>query len=208
MNTKTAKKQPAKKAAKSAPAKAAKKAAPAVKKTPTPKPAPKPAAKRSDKPIDPAGDTQNGVTRPKPGSKAAALFNACDSMRETLGRPPARFEVLAWQETAPDPKPSRDSAALQYHFWRKYNGLEGGAAGVYPRGEIRKGYKAKPAPETSEPAQKANPPAPAPKAAKKTPPAAAKKAAKPKPAAKVAKKAAKPASKPAKAPESPAPESV
>lgn len=65
-------------------------------------------------------DTQNGVTRPKAGTKTGRIWEIADSLSQQAGAPVARKDVLA-AATTEDINVA--TAATQYGRWRKYHGL-------------------------------------------------------------------------------------
>lgn len=70
----------------------------------------------------PEKDSQNGVTRPKAGTKTGRVWEIADAQSANLGAPAPRKGVLE-ECTAEDINPA--TAATQYGCWRKYHGLEG-----------------------------------------------------------------------------------
>lgn len=65
-------------------------------------------------------DTQNGVTRPKAGTKTGRIWEIADSLSAQEGAPVARKKVL---EAAMAEDINAATAATQYGRWRKYHGL-------------------------------------------------------------------------------------
>lgn len=72
-------------------------------------------------------DTQNGVTRPKAGTKTGRIWEIADSLSAQEGAPVARKKVL---EAAMAEDINAATAATQYGRWRKYHGL-----GAEPKAE-------------------------------------------------------------------------
>lgn len=134
---------------------------------------------------DVAGDRQNGVKNPRPGSQARMLWDVCETLQKSLGRPPARFE---FREAIANKSVNGDAASFQYFAWRKFHGIPGRSLGIYPK---RNSYEVNTAAPVAT--KTARTPAARKSAANKPKPApavkVAKKAAKPAKAAKVAKKA-------------------
>ena len=67
-----------------------------------------------------ARSTKNGVMEPPKGTIGAELWAIADSLKKKLKRTPARFEFL----NALKPSHNRESATVQFCYWRKYNGLK------------------------------------------------------------------------------------
>ena len=67
-------------------------------------------------------DTQNGITRPKTGTKTGTVWEIADTLSQVAGSPAGRKRVLA---RADDVDINPATAATQYGRWRKYNGLSG-----------------------------------------------------------------------------------
>ena len=67
-------------------------------------------------------DSQNGITRPKAGTKTGTVWEIADTMSQKLGKPAGRKAVL---DAATDVEINPATAATQYGRWRKYNGLAG-----------------------------------------------------------------------------------
>ena len=65
-------------------------------------------------------DIQNGVTRPKAGTKTGRIWEIADSLSAREGAPVARKKVL---EAAMAEDINAATAATQYGRWRKYHGL-------------------------------------------------------------------------------------
>lgn len=65
-------------------------------------------------------DTQNGVTRPNPGTKTNRVWEIADAMSAEIGAPAPRKKVL---EAAMAEGLNVATAATQYGRWRKYHGL-------------------------------------------------------------------------------------
>jgi len=76
-------------------------------------------------------DTQNGVTRPKAGTKTCRIWEIADSLSAQEGAPVARKKVL---EAAMAEDINAATAATQYGRWRKYHGL-----GAKPKGAVEGG---------------------------------------------------------------------
>lgn len=124
----SAKKTPAKKSAPTKKSAPAKKAEPAkkvpAKKTAPAKTAPAKAPKATKVAVD--RDTQNGVTRPRPGGNTAAVWEAADVITAKKGSA-ATFKEIdakldASEKTSHIPTATRRS---NYAVWRKYNGITG-----------------------------------------------------------------------------------
>ena len=165
----TASKKPAvkKPAAKKVPAKKA-----PVKPTPkvaakVAKPAVKPAVKAIQA-LLPLGDerkTQQGILSPAPGSIGARLWAVCDKLQEKLGRVPARFEYISEVAKIDDKARSIDpnaktfdgsSVSAQWFKWRKFHGIEGHAAKLFPkRGTFEANVKLPKVPAAKKPTEKA-----------------------------------------------------
>ena len=67
-------------------------------------------------------DVQNGVTRPKAGTKTGIVWEIADALSAKAGAPAGRKVVL---EAAAEQELNASTAATQYGRWRKYNGLTG-----------------------------------------------------------------------------------
>lgn len=65
-------------------------------------------------------DIQNGVARPKPGTKTGRIWEVADELSAQLGHPVPRRKVL---EVAISEGMNPATAATQYGRWRKYHGL-------------------------------------------------------------------------------------
>jgi len=65
-------------------------------------------------------DTQNGVTRPKVGTKTGRIWEISDHLSSREGKPVERKKVL---EAALAEDINTATAATQYGRWRKYHGL-------------------------------------------------------------------------------------
>ena len=65
-------------------------------------------------------DSQNGVTRPKSGTKTGRIWEISDELSASQGKPVARKDVL---EKAQAEGINVATAATQYGRWRKYHGL-------------------------------------------------------------------------------------
>lgn len=70
----------------------------------------------------PSRDTENGVTRPKAGTKTGRVWEIADEKASASGGRARRKDVLAQCEAE---ELNAATAATQYGRWRKYNGLEG-----------------------------------------------------------------------------------
>lgn len=66
---------------------------------------------------------QNGVTRPREGSKTGLVWKIADDLTEALGGAAARRKDVLQECAEYGLVPS--TAATQYGRWRKFNGLEG-----------------------------------------------------------------------------------
>jgi len=113
------------------------------------KPAPKPAAKKTPPapklppktaaPIS-AREEKNGVKAPIPGTVAGILWAVADKLTAKLKRSPARFEfrqaVAELNEKRKETGAAffcENTASYQYFFWRKFHGVKGREAGLYPK---------------------------------------------------------------------------
>lgn len=67
-------------------------------------------------------DEQNGIVRPKAGTKTSRVWEISDAMSAKLGEPAPRKPVL---EEAVSEGLNPSTAATQYGRWRKYHGLVG-----------------------------------------------------------------------------------
>ena len=65
-------------------------------------------------------DSNNGVSRPKSGSKTGRIWEIADTLSTAKGAPAPRKEVL---EAALAEDINLATAATQYGRWRKYHGL-------------------------------------------------------------------------------------
>lgn len=65
-------------------------------------------------------DIQNGIARPKPGTKTGRIWEIADELSAQLGHPVPRRKVL---EVAINENMNPATAATQYGRWRKYHGL-------------------------------------------------------------------------------------
>lgn len=65
-------------------------------------------------------DIQNGIARPKPGTKTGRIWEIADELSAQLGHPVPRKKVL---EVAISENMNPATAATQYGRWRKYHGL-------------------------------------------------------------------------------------
>lgn len=65
-------------------------------------------------------DVQNGVARPKPGTKTGRIWEIADELSAQLGHPVPRKKVL---EVAISENMNPATAATQYGRWRRYHGL-------------------------------------------------------------------------------------
>jgi len=66
--------------------------------------------------------TQNGVTRPKDGTKTAVVWEVADAISANQGKPARRKDVI---EECMKREMSAATAATQYGRWRKFHGLKG-----------------------------------------------------------------------------------
>lgn len=73
--------------------------------------------------------SQNGVTRPKPGTATGRVWEIADELSEAAGTPAPRGEVLKAFEAEGG---NAATGATQYGRWRKFHGLGRYAA---PAGE-------------------------------------------------------------------------
>lgn len=82
----------------------------------------KPAAKKTAAPKaeKPAADKKNGVTRPKPGSQVAKVWDQADKITAKNKTTATRAEVLKACEGM-----NVATIATQYGKWRRYNGVKG-----------------------------------------------------------------------------------
>lgn len=65
---------------------------------------------------------QNGVTRPKAGTKTARIWEISDAKSAEAGKPAKRKDVL---DASSAEGINVATAATQYGRWRKFNGLKG-----------------------------------------------------------------------------------
>lgn len=65
-------------------------------------------------------DVQNGIARPKPGTKTGRIWEIADELSAQLGQPAPRRKVL---EVAINENMNPATVATQYGRWRKYHGL-------------------------------------------------------------------------------------
>lgn len=72
--------------------------------------------------VTPAMPAQNGVTRPKSGTKCATVWDICDSTSNEL-RQPAPVENVMARALAAGLQPA--TIRTQYAHWKKFNGLVG-----------------------------------------------------------------------------------
>lgn len=70
----------------------------------------------------PAKVQQNGVTRPKAGTKTARVWDIADEISAAQGSPARRKSVI---EKALAEDMNAATAATQYGRWRKFHGLKG-----------------------------------------------------------------------------------
>lgn len=71
-------------------------------------------------------DEQNGIVRPKEGTKTGRVWEIADAISKKQKSPALRAPVL---EEAKSEGINPATAATQYGRWRKYNGLEGRGTG-------------------------------------------------------------------------------
>lgn len=64
---------------------------------------------------------QNGMRRPKPGTKTRAIWDLCDQLSAELQRPVAIAELRA----ALPEGTNENTIRTQYAFWRKFYGITG-----------------------------------------------------------------------------------
>ena len=64
---------------------------------------------------------QNGMRRPKPGTKTRAIWDLCDQLSTELQRPVAIAELRA----ALPEGTNENTIRTQYAFWRKFFGITG-----------------------------------------------------------------------------------
>lgn len=76
-------------------------------------------APAKDKPVK---DEQNGVVRPKTGTKTGRVWEIADELSKKAKKPASRKAVL---EKTNGEGINSATAATQYGRWRKYHGLEG-----------------------------------------------------------------------------------
>lgn len=111
---------------------------------------------------------QNGVTRPKPGTKCAAAWDIFDSISAKNRKPATIGEAM----TLAKPKKLNDATVrTQYSRWRAFHGVKGRleSTNAKPKPAAKKKAKAKAAPKakakakakTSKPKAKAKAAAPA-----------------------------------------------
>ena len=72
---------------------------------------------QDEKPVRP---TQNGVTRPAPGTKTGRVWEIADELSAEKGEPAGRAEVLAAYEAEGG---NSATGATQYGRWKKFHGL-------------------------------------------------------------------------------------
>lgn len=65
---------------------------------------------------------QNGMTRPRAGSKTGRVWEICDAMCEAKGTAPSAKEVI---DAAVAEGANQFMARSQYAYWRKFNGITG-----------------------------------------------------------------------------------
>lgn len=65
-------------------------------------------------------DIQNGVTRPKPGTKTGFVWEVADNLSKEAGAPAPRKVVIA---TCVEEGINPATASTQYGKWRAYHGL-------------------------------------------------------------------------------------
>lgn len=80
------------------------------------------AAQAETKPEKEPKIQQNGVTRPKAGTKTARIWEIADAKSAEAGKPAKRKEVL---DAAVAEEINVATAATQYGRWRKFHGLKG-----------------------------------------------------------------------------------
>lgn len=66
-------------------------------------------------------ERQNGVLRPLPGSKKAAVWDIADKLSEKAGEPAQRSDIM--EEVVKDKSLSPAGASADYQSWRKFHGL-------------------------------------------------------------------------------------
>lgn len=70
----------------------------------------------------PAQPQQNGVTRPRAGTRTARVWEIADELSAAAGAPAPRSDVLkAFEAEGGNPA----TGATQYGRWRKFHGLQG-----------------------------------------------------------------------------------
>lgn len=74
----------------------------------------------------PAQPEQNGVTRPKDGTKTGRVWEIADKLSEKAGEPAQRKDVI---NKCLEEDINASTAATQYGRWRKFHGLAGQGKG-------------------------------------------------------------------------------
>lgn len=64
--------------------------------------------------------SQNGVTRPKPGTATGTVWEICDELSAVAGKPAARGDVM---QAGKDRGLNPATIATQFGRWRKFHGL-------------------------------------------------------------------------------------
>lgn len=77
-------------------------------------------AEAPKKAVVPKQPSQNGVTRPKDGTKTGDVWKIADTISENVNRPATRKEVLA---ECVGKGINTATGATQYGRWRKFHGL-------------------------------------------------------------------------------------
>lgn len=77
-------------------------------------------------------DIQNGVTRPKSGTKTGRVWEIADSLSAEAGAPVVRKSVL---DQAIAEGINASTTATQYGRWRKYHGLAAESRAAAPAAE-------------------------------------------------------------------------
>ena len=89
------------------------------------------AAKKAEKQSQPS---QNGVTRPRPGSACALIWNICDAVSKEMKQPApvsAVIDVCAATKHG-DEDLNTTTVRCQYARWRKFHGIVGRVAAPSP----------------------------------------------------------------------------
>ena len=93
-------------------------------------------------PVAPAMPKQNGVTRPKPGTKTGRVWEIADALSAQAGAPAPRKSVIA-QGVAEGINPA--TLATQYGKWRRFHGLAREVHAPAPAADVKVETAAAPA---------------------------------------------------------------